>query len=132
MKSTPRVGSTVSISYINRIYVIVQERSQVLHPTSEVHIRYHTIVIGPIRFKYESYMVQYGYSRSHAPSYGLPRSLCVYKAHVCSYALEHNEKHNCCHTHLLIVAQFILEWSYFSISGLNYVRYFIFIEYYNY
>jgi len=60
-------------------------------------------------------MVQYCYTAL----YELARPLCVYKARVRSYALEHNEKHNELLPHStarstrVLEAYFILEWSYF-------------------
>jgi len=71
MKSSLRVDSTVSISY--KSYGLLWDRSQALHQIPGVHTRFYTIAIRPIRFKYESYMVQYGYSRSYTASYDLTR-----------------------------------------------------------
>ena len=55
------IHSTSGLNRVNIVYKsygIVRDRSQVLHPTSGEHTRFHTSAIRPIRFKYESFMVQ--------------------------------------------------------------------------
>jgi len=56
-------------------------------------------------------MVQYCYTAL----YELARPLCVYKARVRSYALEHNEllPRSTARSTRVLEAYFILEWSYF-------------------
>lgn len=114
-----------STSELNRVkivyksYGIVRDCPQVLHPTpgltpechtitvrfTRVHTQFHTIAIRPIRFKYESYMVKYGQTRSSTGIHGLTRPRTVlHGLYVCiklvsksvddHTALEHNENHN--------------------------------------
>ena len=81
------VHYTSDLNYVNIVfksYRIVRDCSQVLHPTPGITLACHTItiVIRPVRFQYESYVVvkygQNGLVRVYTVLHGLVRSFTAF------------------------------------------------------